>query len=279
VDFDNLERYLPLATGKVNDEYGTKEQIEIVKTEYASGTLFYAYNEDNFYVLNVSITTITLELRTDLISKIGRPDMQFQYRHNSPETRRINPGVSNIIDIFVVTNSYFEAFTNYMHDTTDTVQVPKVPTTDELTTEYEKLQDHRMVSDNIVLNSVKFKPLFGSKADASLQAYIKVVKVQNTVSSDSDIKSRVITAINEYFDINLWDFGDIFYFSELSAYLHSKLGDIIGSAIIVSKDPNKSFGDLYEIRSEPNEIFISSATVDDVEIIDALTASNVQIGA
>ena len=279
VDFDNLERFLPLATGVVNDEYGTKDQIELVKTEYAAGTLFYAYTDRLFYILNVDAVSRTLALRTDLISKVGRPDMQFQYRHNSPETRRINPGVSNIIDIFVVTNSYFEAFTNYMQDTTDTVQEPKIPTTDELTTEYDKLQEHRMVSDNIVLNSVRFKPLFGSKADSSLQAFIKVVKVQNTVSSDSDIKSKVITAINEYFDINIWDFGDIFYFSELSAYLHSKLGDTIGSAIIVSKNPEKSFGDLYEIRSEPNEIFISSATVDDVEIIDALTASNVQIGA
>jgi hypothetical protein len=38
----------------------------------------------------------------------------------------------------------------------------------------------------------------------------------------------------------------------------------------------KSFGDLYEIRSAPNEIFVNGATVADVEVIDALTQSNIQ---
>ena len=145
-------------------------------------------------------------------------------------------------------------------------------------TEYESLQDFKMVSDNLVLNSVKFKPLFGDKSDQALQSYIKVVKTLNTVTSDSDIKSRVISTINEYFDINIWDFGDSFYFSELSAFLHNKLGDVIASAVIIPKDPTKKFGDLYEIGSQANEIFISSATVNDVQIVDALTASKLQIG-
>jgi hypothetical protein len=38
----------------------------------------------------------------------------------------------------------------------------------------------------------------------------------------------------------------------------------------------KSFGDLYEIRSQPNEIFVNSATVNDVEVIDALTSSQLR---
>ena len=93
-----------------------------------------------------------------------------------------------------------------------------------------------------------------------------------------EIKSRVIATINKYFDINVWDFGETFFFSELSAYLHKNLGDILASVVIVSKDTTKSFGDLYEIRSQPHEIFISSATVNDIEIIDALTNSELQVG-
>jgi hypothetical protein len=111
-----------------------------------------------------------------------------------------------------------------------------------------------------------------------LQAIIKVVKLQDSIISNSEIKSKVIATINSYFDINVWDFGDIFYFSELSAFLHKQLGDILASVIIVSKDTTKSFGDLYEIRSQPHEIFISSATVNDIEIIDALTQNELQIG-
>jgi len=45
---------------------------------------------------------------------------------------------------------------------------------------------------------------------------------------------------------------------------------------LVPNDLLKSFGDLYEVRCQPNEIFVSAATVDDVEIISALTQSNIR---
>jgi hypothetical protein len=48
--------------------------------------------------------------------------------------------------------------------------------------------------------------------------------------------------------------------------------------VLVPTNPLKSFGDLYEIRSAPNEIFVSAATVNDVEVIDALTQSNIRSG-
>jgi hypothetical protein len=133
-----------------------------------------------------------------------------------------------------------------------------------------------MISDNIVFNSVTFKPLFGAKAPLQLQGIIKVVKALNTVASDSEIKSQVVAKINEYFTIDKWDFGDSFYFSELAAYLHRQLGSIISSVVLVPLNPLKSFGDLYEIRSAPNEIFVSAATVSDIEVISALTQSNIR---
>lgn len=279
VDFDNLERFIPISSDDVVDEYARISDIALVKTEYVNGQIFYATAEDVFYEL-VVVDTISreLEVRTDFIAKTGRDKLHFQYRHNSPETRRINPGSSNIIDIYVVTSGYYDAYTKYIQDVTNTVEEPAVPTTDALTTLYQDLQDSKMTSDNVVLHSVRFKPLFGDKADEQLQAWIKVVKLNNTVTSDSEIKSKVISAINKYFGIDIWDFGDTFYFSELSAFVHSELGDIIGSVVIVPKDPSKSFGDLYEIRSAPYEIFTSAATVDDVNIVDALTASNIQAG-
>ena len=64
--------------------------------------------------------------------------------------------------------------------------------------------------------SAKFKPIFGSRAALALQAKFKIVKNSNIVISDNDIKASVITAINTYFNLNNWDFGETFYFSELS---------------------------------------------------------------
>ena len=279
IDFDNLERYLPISSTVMNDEYATEADIDLVKTEYATGQLFYATTEEKFFELTFINNVTELSERVDFQVKTGRDGIHFQYRHNSPETRRINPSVTNIIDIYVVTASYHEAYLRYIQDITNTVEEPAVPTTDELTVAYSELQDSKMTSDNVVLNSVEFKPLFGAKAASTLQSFIKVVKLNNVITSDSEIKSKVISSINKYFDIDIWDFGDTFYFSELSAYIHSELGDIIASVVIVPKDATKSFGGLYEIRSAPYEIFTSAATVNDVTIIDALTASNIQNGA
>jgi hypothetical protein len=54
------------------------------------------------------------------------------------------------------------------------------------------------------------------------------------------------------------------------------MGSIISSVVLVPLNPLKSFGDLYEIRSAPNEIFVNAATVTDVEVIEALTQSNLR---
>jgi hypothetical protein len=118
--------------------------------------------------------------------------------------------------------------------------------------------------------------LFGSKANSELQATFKVVRAENSRISNSEIKTRVIDIINEYFDIENWDFGDTFYFSELGAYLHQELSQDIGSVVIVPKTSSQSFGELFQIICNTNEIFISSATVNDVEIIDSVTATQLQ---
>ena len=130
-----------------------------------------------------------------------------------------------------------------------------------------------MMSDSVIINSVKFKPLFGSKAAPKLQATIKVIKSTSTTASDSEVRSAVLTAMNDYFTIDKWDFGDTFYFSELSAYLHKQVGDYVSSVVIVPKDPTLSFGALYEIRCAPYEIFVNAAQATDIVVISSLTSA------
>jgi len=279
-DFDDLERYIPVAAGTVNKSYATLDDLELVKDEYTSGQIFYAYTDNKFYELTISVVNgvinRTLTQREDFISRIGRQDLYFQYRHNSALTNVIDPGSTNIIDIYLVTQEYYTAYQNYIRDTTGTVPQPAVPTIAQLSTAYSGLNDYKMVSDNIVLNSVVFKPLFGAKAAPELRATIKVVRAAQSTASVSEIKSLAISYINDYFTIDKWDFGDNFFFSELAAYLHQKMGSIVSSVVLVPLNPLKTFGDLYEIRCAPNEIFVSAATVNDVEVIDALTQSNLR---
>ena len=272
-DFDNLERYLPVASGHINTLYADLDAMELAKTEYSTGQVFYGTTDKKFYKLTVVGTTYTLAVTTDYIYRTGRQDIYFQYRHNSSNNKRVDPGITNIVDMFLVTSSYYTSYQNWIKDTTNTVPRPEAPTIDELAVSYSTLNQYKMISDNMILNSVSFKPLFGNKAALELQGRIKVIRYSDTVTSTSEIKSRVVESLNEFFTIDKWDFGDTFYFSELSAYLHDQLGDIVSSVVLVPNDPEKSFGDLYEIRSAPNEIFVNAATVNDIEVVDALTPS------
>ena len=278
VDFDNLQRYLLVEPGIVTSDYATLTAIELQKSAWPPGQVFYAYSTEDFYQLSISVTgsRTLIDVTDEWIARIGRQSLYFQYRHNAPLTSRIDPGTTNIIDLYVVTLSYYTAYQNWIRDTTGTVPEPDVPTIDQLSTEYQGLQNYKMLSDNIILNSVVFKPLFGAKAAQELRATIKVIRAQGSTASSSEIKSSVVASMNTYFSIDKWNFGDTFYFSELAAYLHRELGTIISSVVLVPLNSQKYFGDLYEIRSAPNEIFVNGATINNIEVIEALTSTNLR---
>jgi hypothetical protein len=145
-----------------------------------------------------------------------------------------------------------------------------------MTIAYQDLNDLKSVSDTLSFNSADYKILFGNKANAELQATFKVVRAENSRISNSEIRTKIVELINNYFSIDNWDFGDTFYFSELAAYVHQEMSQDIGSIVIVPKTTTQNFGDLFQITCNPNEIFISAATVDDIEIIDSVTANQLQ---
>jgi hypothetical protein len=289
VDFDNLQRYLLIEPGRVNSEYATKDDIEAVLLQFVPGQVFYAYNQiitigplagqlGAFYELVISGTGVRslIEVSDQWLARVGRQSLYYQYRHNAALTSRIDPGTTNIIDVYVVNQAYYTAYQNWLRDVTNTVPKPTVPTIDELSTAYQGLNDYKMISDNVIVNSVVFKPLFGPKAAKELQATIKVIRAADSTASESEIKNLVVANLNTYFSIDKWDFGQTFYFSELAAYIHSNMGGVVSSVVLVPLDPLKSFGDLYEIRSGPSEIFVNGAGVTSVEVITALTSTNIR---
>jgi len=280
-DAITLSRLQLLNSSDVVYQYPTKTQIEVVKYEYPLGQLFYAYSENLFYTTVQDPTVISpsysLVVQPQYSMQPGRQGLSYQYRHNSNNTTRIDPATTNIIDLYLVTQSYYTSYQNYIQDSTDTIPEPNVPTIAELTAEFPQIQNFKMFTDSVVLNSVVFKPLFGSKAAPALRGTIKVVKVKNTNASDTEIRSAVLAAMNNYFNINNWNFGDTFFFSELAAYLHAECGELISSAVLVSNNPNQPFGDLYEIKCAPYEIFVNAATANDVLVVPALTQAELQI--
>lgn len=277
----NLTRKYVIPTTSVVYQYPTITQIEVTKYDYPLGQIFYATTENVFYTTiqnPVVLTPSYIVIVQPQYSMLpGRQGLSFQYRHNSNNTNRIDPVTTNIIDLYVVTQAYYTAYQNWIQDTTGTVVEPTRPTINELSQDYSQVQDYKMLSDSVILNSVVFKPLFGPKAAPALRGTIKVIKASNTNASDSEIRSAALTAMNSYFNVNNWNFGDTFYFSELSAYLHAEVGELISSAVLVSNDPTKPFGDLYEIKCSPYEIFVNAATADDVLVVPALTPVELQV--
>ena len=279
-DAISLTREQLISTSRVVFIYSNKNSIDIVKYEYPIGQIFYAYSENIFYTTVENVVSLTPSYtvieQPQYLMRPGRQGLKFQYRHNSNNTTRIDPATTNIIDLYIVTQSYYTTYQNWIQDTTNTVPEPTKPSINQLNQEYGQIQDYKMLTDSVILNSVIFKPLFGAKAAPALRATIKVIRASKTNASNSEIRSAVLTAMNNYFDINNWNFGDTFYFSELSAYLHSTVGELVSSVVLVPNDPEKSFGDLYEIKCTPYEIFVNAATSDDVQVIAALTPAELQ---
>jgi hypothetical protein len=270
-DSDNLLRLQLLSTGAVNSIYKTYSDINYVRNSFPVGTVFYALSENKFYqTQSVNGVVTAVDVTANYYAYIGRQDLIFEYQHNAENTRRIDPAATNLIDTYILTRSYDEAYRNYVLDNTGVVAKPADLDSVQLNSSYSGLFNYKMISDEMILNAGVYKLLFGTKAIPSLRANFQVVKNPSTTLSDTEVKSRVIDTVNAYFSLDNWDFGDTFYFSELSGYLHKQLSDYISSIVLIPADINSYFGSLYEIRCQPNELFLSAATVENVQIVQGV---------
>jgi hypothetical protein len=271
VDYDNLIRYQLLNNSQINYTFATKVSIDNVRNNFPNGRIFYATKDKKFYqIVSNGVANSLKDISESYLAYAGRQDLMFQYRHNAKDSRRIDPAASNLIDCYILSRSYDEAYRNYISDYTGKLAEPEPVDSVTLNNTYNELMQLKMISDEMILNSGSYKPLFGSRAADSLQATFQIVKKVSSSISDNELKSNVVNAINDYFALENWDFGNTFYFSELSGYLHSKLGSDLSSVVLIPKNSNFKFGDLYEIRSQPDEILISAATVEDIQVMSGV---------
>jgi hypothetical protein len=244
---------------------------------YETGQLVYFFSENENIVKRVNRSTNTLLLENKIKPFVGRNNIKFQYVHNAGTDRRIDPSVSNIIDIYLLTRNYDTAYRNFV---AGFALEPVPPTSDSLRINFSKnLNLIKSISDEIIYHPVKYKVLFGSNASPSLQAQFKIVKNPNKSINDNDLKVRIINAINEFFNVNNWDFGDRFYISELTTYVVNSVSPDVSNLALVPKQPDQAFSSLFEIQSNIDEIFISSATVDNIDIVTAISTTEIALSA
>lgn len=242
-------------------------------SSYTDGQLFYFYGSD--LVKKFDRQQAKLVITQDYYANVGRKGLKFHYLHNADSTYRIDPSASNIMDTYILTKAYDLNYRLWLKGNIDEEPLP-LSTTDLKIIYGKDLDMVKSISDELIFHPVKYKVLFGDKADPRLQATFKVVKNKEQVITDNDIKARIIQAINEFFSIDSWDFGDTFYFSEMSTYVMNQLTPYITTFLIVPENSDQVYGSLQQITSAPNEIFISGATVDNIEIIDAISAARIK---
>jgi len=205
-----------------------------------------------------------------------RLPLYFKWSHYAPIDQRVDPAASNIIDMIAITDAYYRDVLIWKNSNGSMATFPPAPTTEELRIQFQDLNQYKMVSDSMVWNSGTFKILFGTQAEAELQAIFKVVKAPSTNISDNEVKTKVVQSIDTYFDIRNWDFGEKFFYTELAAFIHQQLSRIISSVVIVPSDAKSQFGNLFEISARSNELFMSTATVNNIQIVVNLTEQNLR---
>ena len=248
----------------------------------------YAKDTGKIYLLSYSSTNLDVVNNYESSkhrAKIGKSFTQdtnnstqesvvFKWNHIANNDMRIDPSISNVHEFFVLTDNYYDQVLSYVN--VPGTAWPEEPSTLELETEFQNLQTYKAASDQILFKSGRFKLLFGNDALAELQARFKVVRLPGTSLSDNEIKTNIATAITKYFSIDNWEFGDTFYFTELSSYIHQQVGNSIGSIVIVPKKTSGVFGDLFQVKSDSDELFLSTASVDDIDIVDKITKDNIK---
>ena len=266
----NGNRYSLLNDQSLITPYKTESSVDL--TQLVDGELLYFYDID--VIKNYVSSTNTLILNTGYFAKPGRCGLKFHYIHNSGEERRLDPGKTNIIDSYILTAEYDTAYRNWLVSGTGIAPLP--PTSQSLENDFAAtLTPITAISDTIVYHPANYKVLFGAQSTPNLQGIFKAVRNPTRITSDNDLQTRILSSINKFFSLDNWDFGQSFNFTELSTYVLNSMTPDILNFIIVPKNPNLPFGSLFEIACQSNEILISGATTTDIEIIDAVTASQI----
>lgn len=212
--------------------------------------------------------TYVNDVSGNYVRKLGRDSLDFMWQHFTPNDHLVDPSVSNLIDIYVMTRGYYSRIQSFIRGLEPVEPTP--PSSLELRNSYRSLIESKMISDTVVMHAGKAKLVFGAKATPELRARFKIVRSPDAKLTGDQIRSRVLTIINQYFQIENWDFGQSFYATELCAVIHKTLATEISSVVLVPEFPTNYFGDLFYLRSAPDEIFVSCAGLENIEIVDGI---------
>ena len=260
----------------------------IINADETNPTVFYSGNAYPYDIVEILSDELVLSyfdstnksvrelrLNTDYYTKNGIKNLTFLWKHYATSKYSIDTSISNIIDMFVLVNTYYDDVQNWLKGGKNG-SFPKLPTSYELKSIFNKLESYSMATDMMIWHPVKYRLLFGRESENKFRCSFKVIKNKNTMYSDNEIKQMVVDSIDEYF--KTLKVGEKYYFTNLNAFVKNRLGICIDSFVPVPSNEENKFGNLFEIMCGNDEILLSTATIDDIQIIDKLTDYNINIG-
>lgn len=198
------------------------------------------------------------------VERAGRIELTVKSKHAPLRDNRVDAVTTNIIDMFVLTENYDISFRRWLQNTRTVKPMPL--TSYQLEQLMAGILPFKSISDSVVFHPAKYKVIFGAGARREDQVVIRVTKTDGTKNSNAEIRSKVISAINQYFQASNWDFGETFFFTDMASWVHERLRGIITNIALLPLNESQS-NRLFQIRCENDELFLSSATVNDVDVL------------
>ena len=293
IEFSNLTNEFSLDEDTKKKKRDTID-IQKIQSPVVTGTFYiYGYEFDSageaYGLYNPNKAVLSLvdnnaddrpddpESFTEIVpSGDSQANLRFEWTHIPSANEVVDPSFTNLIDVFVLTRNYDTEYRSWLGDQRGALSQPYPPTISELNQSFNQNITKKAMSDTIIYRPVAYKVLFGSKAQSEFQAKFRIIKIPGVTLTDNEIKNRVVDAITDFFDIANWDFGETFYFTELAAYVHKETSGVLSSFVIVPEGASSVFGDLFEVTPMSNELFIPDVNVNDIDIIENITNTNIR---
>ena len=242
-------------------------------------------NVTNNQTINLGTTTENgytfVVQNNDNVSSIatGRGKLRTKYQRIADLNQLIDPSTTNMIDTYVLLRSYDNSYRTWSIYDGRSQTKPNPPTVSELTTLFESLESKKSISDQIIYRPVKYKLLFGDLANSEVQARFVVTKTANSTMSETEIQNRIVNLITRYFNVDNWDFGEDFYFTEMAAYIHNNMIGQISQITIQPISEDLQSTDLFEISSDSDELFLPVVQSSNVIISNTTLANPTSLAA
>lgn len=269
----------PRGTYGKSSQTGIELNDDVNLDTQSYGDIHYDISTDTW--LTADVTTgkwIMINDQSLYQAKIGRDHLHFIWTHYAPDANRIDPSKSNIMNVFILTSGYDEAYRNWLSKNGSANDEPETESSDQLRIQYSDYENYKPISDAIIYYPARYKPLFGDRAITELRSVFKVIQTKGSTLSESDLKLRILNAIDAYFDVDRWEFGEKFYFTELVAFVHAQLAPDLQSMVIVPVENTQAFGRMFQVRAEPDELFISAANPEDIQVVPFFTDEEIRVG-